>query len=57
MYFDANSHVVSSAELGTPPTRNFDDILNAFTTVFCIMIGDSWNNIMYEFMRVYGASA
>jgi hypothetical protein len=57
VYFDANSHVVSSAELGTPPTRNFDDILNAFTTVFCIMIGDSWNNIMYEFMRVYGASA
>ena len=33
---------------GKSPDLHFDDIANSFLSVFCIMIGDNWNNIMYD---------
>jgi hypothetical protein len=34
------------------PRENFDNLFNAFVTVFILFIGDSWPSIMYEFMKV-----
>jgi hypothetical protein len=34
------------------PRENFDNLFNAFITVFILFIGDSWPSIMYEYMKV-----
>jgi hypothetical protein len=34
------------------PRENFDDLYNAFITVFILFIGDSWPSIMYEYLKV-----
>ena len=36
------------------PRNNFNGLLHAFTTVFVVFIGDDWNSIMYEHIRVTG---
>jgi hypothetical protein len=37
-----------------PPRENFDNIGNAMTTVFILIIGEDWPGIMYNHSRVYG---
>jgi hypothetical protein len=37
-----------------PPRENFDNIGNALTTVFILIIGEDWPGIMYNFSRIYG---
>jgi hypothetical protein len=37
-----------------PPRENFDNIGNALTTVFILIIGEDWPGIMYNFARIYG---
>ena len=54
-FYDENWKIVDDG--GRPPERNFENIFNAFVTVFSVMIGDNWNNIMYDFSRVHGAGA
>lgn len=36
------------------PRTNFNNFLQGFTTIFVILIGDGWNNIMYDHMRTNG---
>jgi hypothetical protein len=35
------------------PRENFDNIGNAFTTVFILVVGEMWPTIMYNYTRVY----
>jgi voltage-dependent calcium channel L type alpha-1D len=49
VFFNKDGEIVATAEEGDPPEVNFENIFNAFVTVFTILIGDNWNNIMYEF--------
>ena len=35
---------------GTSPRENFDDFFTAFITIFQVLIGDNWNNIMYNYI-------
>jgi hypothetical protein len=49
VFFNKDGEIVASADEGEPPEINFDDIFNSFVTVFTILIGDNWNNVMYEF--------
>ena len=39
---------------GDVPRENFDTIWEAFLTVFMMMIGDGWNNMMYYGMLSLG---
>eukprot|EP00347_Sterkiella_histriomuscorum_P021532 403333648 len=43
-----------STTIGASPRENFDTFLNAFTTIFIVLIGDGWNNIMYNYARSTG---
>ena len=45
-------------ENGTVPRLNFDSILDALLIVFCVIIGENWNSVMYNHMLAtgYGAS-
>ena len=36
------------------PRENFNTFINAFTTVFIILIGEDWNNIMFDYLRSVG---
>jgi len=36
---------------GESPRLNFDSLSEAFLSVFVILIGDNWNEIMYNCMR------
>jgi hypothetical protein len=49
VFFNKDGEIVATADEGEPPEINFDDIFNSFVTVFTILIGDNWNNVMYEF--------
>jgi len=40
----------------SPPRENFDDILAAMTTIFIIIVGDDWQNVMYNGARLSGKS-
>jgi hypothetical protein len=37
----------------SPPRENFDSIGNAFITVFILVVGEMWPQIMYKYSRVY----
>jgi hypothetical protein len=37
------------------PRENFDNIGNAFTTMFILVVGEMWPTIMYNYTRVYDA--
>ena len=47
VFFNKDGEIVATADEGDPPEINFDDIFGAFVTVFAILIGDGWNNVMY----------
>lgn len=36
---------------GSTPTLNFDLFLNAFTSVFCVLTNDSWQQMYYNYYR------
>ena len=38
-------------ENGKSPRLNFDNLWNSFLTIFCILIGEDWNQIMYDGQR------
>jgi hypothetical protein len=38
----------------TPPRANFDNIFNALTTVFILIIGEDWPGVMYNYTRTFG---
>lgn len=42
------------AASGDSPRANFDSFLMAFTTIFIVLTGEDWNNIMYEHVRGNG---
>ena len=42
---------------GVSPRYNFDDILNSFLSVFIILTGENWNEMMYNAMRSTNPSA
>ena len=37
--------------------NNFENIYNASTTVFAVMMTDNWNQMMYQYYRGQGISA
>ena len=41
-------------ETGISPRSNFDTFLDAFTTVFQILMGDGWEAIVYNSIRARG---
>jgi hypothetical protein len=41
-------------ENGEAPRANFDSFLNGITSVFIILIGEDWNNVMYAHVRSEG---
>jgi hypothetical protein len=46
---------VANGEYLQAPRENFDDVGNALTTVFILILGEDWPGVMYTHMRVYGA--
>jgi hypothetical protein len=38
-------------ENGESPRLNFDNLWTTFLTVFTVLIGDNWNEVMYNCMR------
>lgn len=43
--------------LGESPRYNFDTFLQAFLSIFIILTGEGWNEIMYDTMRSVGDQA
>jgi len=39
---------------GEVPRAHFDSLLWAFVTIFQVLVGDNWNEVMYESMRAVG---
>ena len=51
---DAITQVYRSGDYYTYPRDNFNNLLNAFTTVFIVILGEDWNWTMYQWVRAYG---
>lgn len=49
VYLDSNGALVDRT-MGSPPVNNFDTFLDAFITVFSVIIGNNWNSIMYSYL-------
>jgi len=43
---------VTETQHGVSPRVNFDDFMNGFITIFIIFIGEDWNSVMYDHVRV-----
>ena len=39
-----------------PPRENFDNAVNAITSVFIVTLGEDWPGVMYNYTRVYNHS-
>ena len=39
---------------GTSVRNNYDTLLDSLTTIFVVLIGEDWNNVMYMHYRVIG---
>lgn len=39
---------------GIEPRANFNTFIEAMTTIFIVLIGEDWNNVMYNHVRVMG---
>lgn len=58
VFIDSETDLITAeAEGGESPRSNFDNVYNAFVTVFAVMVGDDWNQIMYSYYRVHGIPA
>ena len=44
--------IPSNYEDGMPDFLNFDNIWNAIITVFCLIVNEDWNQILYTYTRV-----
>ena len=42
---------------GVSPRNNFDSFVNSIITIFIVLIGEDWNNIMYMYYRIYPAAS
>ena len=51
--FNADGHL--DLVNGMSPRTNFDNFLSAFVTIFIVLIGDNWNNVMYNYWRGMGS--
>ena len=61
-FFSGTVFLNSSDELvtpdqGIPPLNNFENLYNATTTVFAIMINDNWHSMMFQYYRTQGIAA
>jgi hypothetical protein len=61
-FFSGTVYLNSSDELvtpdqGIPPLNNFENLYNATTTVFAIMINDNWHSMMFQYYRTQGIAA
>jgi hypothetical protein len=56
VYLDENDKIVD-ADRGDPPLNNFENLYNATTTVFTLMMTDNWNTVMYQYYRTLGIPA
>jgi hypothetical protein len=41
---------------GHTPYANFDEFINAFTTVFVVLTNDGWSAIYYNYYRAVGST-
>ena len=58
--FDVKDQLIQNVTLAynngqtmVTPRNNFDNISTALITVFIIIIGEDWPNVMYNYVRVY----
>ena len=49
--FDEDMNYLSKAEGGVSPRNNFDEVWWSLITIFQILLGEGWNEIMYNCMR------
>ena len=42
---------------GVSPRTNFDTMWTSATSVFVVFIGDGWDNVMYDYVRIYNVQA
>jgi len=42
---------------GTSPLSNFDNFIDAFASVFAVLVGDCWSDIFFDYYRAYSAVA
>ena len=52
-FINSSGEIVSKETEGKPLRMNFDNLYNAYVTVFAVMIGDDWNLIMYDYKQLY----
>lgn len=45
---------INEGEHGVSPRLSFDDFFTGFVTIFIIFIGEDWNSVMYDHVRVQG---
>lgn len=62
LILDVTAHAIAQEQL-TPgktnfeaPRENFDNAMNAITTVFIVTLGEDWPGVMYNYTRVYNHS-
>jgi voltage-dependent calcium channel L type alpha-1D len=53
--FDEND--VVDEENGSSPRTNFDEFQYAVITIFIVLIGEDWNNVMYAYVRATNSLA
>jgi hypothetical protein len=49
--FDDKNNYLSKAEGGISPRNNFDEVWWSLITIFQVLLGEGWNEIMYDCMR------
>jgi hypothetical protein len=46
VFLNSSNQLVPSDQ-GIPPLNNFENLYNASTTVFAVMINDNWHSMMF----------
>lgn len=49
--FDDDDKPSLTSPSATSPRSNFDNLLNSMTSIFIILVGDDWQEIMYDHVR------
>ena len=39
------------------PRENFNDVFSSLVTIFILIVGEDWNEIMYMYVRAGGAES
>lgn len=50
-YVDRNP--ITDKALGVSPRLHFDSFGRALLTIFCLIVNEDWNHILYAYMRLY----